>query len=195
MHLLINKFDKYNDGIENINKKEKIYFIKNTKNKCFILKKKMNKEYLTHKGQNHKFIKNKKVFNSNKYYIYNIINNKIFIILNIFVIFFLFFFKAKFWLKLAINSKNSINENEINLEEKLYYNTFIFEENIIKIYHSNPPDCFKNMFNYNYYIKKADLTNIEISNFKDMNSMLQIALHWNILIWLVLIHLQLQIWA
>ena len=159
----------------------------------------MNKEYLTHKRQNLKFIKNKTLFNPSKYYIYNVINNKLFIILNIFVKFFFISSSKKnsdlsqllSMQKIVVTisgpgmrkifgndfryqpSALYINENEINLEQKLYYNTFnlIEEENIIEIYYSNPPECFKNMFNYNYYIKKADLTKIDTSKVKDMNSM------------------------
>ena len=88
MVLFANNIEKYKDGIGNINRKEIINFIKNKKNNCTIIKKKMNKEYLTQKRQNHIIIKNKKMFNSSKYYIYNAIYNKIFIMLNFFMIFF-----------------------------------------------------------------------------------------------------------
>ena len=41
MELLVNNVDKYNDGIENINKKEKINFTQKPKSKCIISKKKI----------------------------------------------------------------------------------------------------------------------------------------------------------
>ena len=66
-----------------------------------------------------------------------------------------------------------IEEKEINLKQKSYYNTFNLqkENNIIRIYYSIPPESFNSMFKNNYYIKKVDLTNIDTSKVKDMNSM------------------------
>ena len=198
MELFVNNIDKYNNRIENNNKKEKINFTKNPKDICVILKKKMNKEFLMHKGQNHISIKNKKIFNSNKYYIYNVINNKIFIMLNFFMIFVFISlskqnsdFELESMQKIIITitgpgmriifsndfryqpSALYIEENEIDLEKKSYFNTFnlLEEENIIKVYYSNPPENFNSMFKNNYYIKKVDLTNIDTSKVTDMNSM------------------------
>jgi hypothetical protein len=85
-----NNNGKYTYEITKISKKEKINFTQSSKNNCNILKnkKKMKNEFLAYKGQKHNSIKNKKMFNSNKYYIYNAIYNKIFIMLNFFMIFF-----------------------------------------------------------------------------------------------------------
>ena len=198
MEILVNNIDKYNDGIEKNNKKEKINFTKNPKNNCIRLKKKMNKEYLTHKGQNHISKKNKKIFNSNKYYIYNVIYNKIFIMLNFFMIFFFISLSKqnpdvnelpKSEIIITINGPGIrsifsedfhykpdiifINENKTNLEEISEYNRFEMnkEENIIKVYYTNPPDNLRNMFVYNNNIKKIDFSHFDTSKVTDMNNM------------------------
>ena len=186
----LNNKDKYYIRISNTNKKNIINFNKISKNNWNILKKK--KEFAIYKRQKHNSIKR-------RIYIYNVIYNKIFIILDIFMLFFFIssskqssdLSNLKFMQKIIITiggpdsitifsnnfryqpSALYINGKEINLEQRSYYNTFNLkeEENIIKVYYSNPPDSFKNMFNYNYYVKKVDLTDLDTSKVKDMNSM------------------------
>jgi len=181
---LVNNNDKYDNRFAN-NKKEIINFHQISKS-------------LTFKRKKQNSIKSK-FFNSNKYYIYNIVYNKIFIMLNIYMIFFFISFSKQnsdlsnlqSMQKIIITvsgpetiiifsndfryqpSALYINEKEINLVQKSYYNTFTLtdEENIIKVYYSIPPNSFKKMFNYNYYIKKVDLTKIDTSKVTDMNSM------------------------
>ena len=199
MELLENNIDRQKDGIGIINREEKIKFTKNQKNGSIILKKKMKKEYHAQKRQKYNFIKNKKMFNSSKYYIYNIIYNKIFMILNFFMIFF-FISSSKqntdpslllSMQKIVITisgpeavtifgndfryqpSALFINETEIDLSQKSFYNTFDLkgEENIIKIYYSITPDSFNSMFKNKIFLKKVDLTNIDTSKVTDMNSM------------------------
>jgi len=150
MELLENNIDRQKDGIRIINREEKINFTKNQKNGSIILKKKMKKEYHAQKRQKHNCIQNKKMFNSSKYYIYNIIYNKIFMILNFFMIFF-FISSSKqntdpslllSMQKIVITisgpeavtifgndfryqpSALFINETEIDLSQKSFYNTF-----------------------------------------------------------------------
>ena len=196
----LNNNDKYNNGIEDIKKKKIINFRRISNANCNILKKKkkIKEQFLAYNSQKHNSIKSK-IFNSNKYYIYNAIYNKIFNILNIFMIFF-FISPSKQNSDLSnlqsmqkiiitisgpetiiIFSKDFryqpnalyINKNEINLEQNLYYNNFTLkkEENIIEVYYSNPPDSFNKLFNYNYYIKTVDLTHFDTSKVKDMNGM------------------------
>ena len=66
-----------------------------------------------------------------------------------------------------------INGNKTNLEEILLYNNFYLEneENIIKVYYSNPPESLRNMFSSNTNIKKVDLTHFDTSKVTDMNNM------------------------
>ena len=197
----INDNNIFTEEIENINKKEKINFTKGSKDNYKILKKekKMIKEYQSHKGKNHNSIKNKKTIYLRKHYIYNIIYNKIFITLNFFMIFFYIsstkqnsdLRQLPYMQKIIITiigpgmrsifnnefrhqpSELYINESRIDLEDKFDYNNLDLKngESIIKIYYSNPPDSFKNMFKCNYYIKKVDLTNFDTSKVIDMNSM------------------------
>jgi surface protein len=199
--VLVNYNDIFTDEIANMNKKEKINFTKSSKDDCNIFKKekKMIKEFHSHKGKKHNSMKNKKRFNSNKYYIYNAIYNKIYIILYFFMIFFYISSSKQNSDLRQLSSMQEIiitiigpgmrsifsyefryqpsalyiNESKINIENNFNYNNVNLKdgESIIKIYFSNPLESFKNMFKDNIYIKKVDLTNFDTSKVIDMNSM------------------------
>ena len=81
----LNNKGKYRNRITSANKKNIINFTKISKSNWNILKKK--KELSTYKRQYLNSIKSK-IFNLKKYYIYNVIYDKIFIILDIFILFF-----------------------------------------------------------------------------------------------------------
>mgnify|MGYP002624060022 CR=1 FL=1 len=184
----VNNNDKYS-----INNKKIINFTKISKKK-----KKIINELFTYKREKDNSIK-RKVFNSKRYYIFNVIYNKIFIMINLFMIFFnissskqnsdIRYLSSMQKIIITITGPGMrtifsndfryqpsalyINENQINLNEELYYDYFDLkeEENIIEVYYSNPPGGLKNMFKYNYYIKKVDLTNFDNTRILEMNSM------------------------
>ena len=195
-----NENKKYNDRIVSIIKKEKLNFVKTSKNNYNLLKNlnKMITEFCIQKKQKYNSIKNKPII-PKRYYIYDILYNNIFLILNLYILFLyislskqnsdLNYLSSMQAIKLTINGpaekpifgnnfKNKpdaiyINEKEVNLTEKLDDNIFVFEEkeNIVKLYFSNPPDSFENMFSYNIILKKVDFTNFDTSKVKTMNNM------------------------
>ena len=197
----VNGNHKYNYRIVNIIKKEKINFVKTSRNNYNLVKNKIEiiTEFCTLKKQKFNSIKNEQIAIPKRYYIYDILYTNIFFILNLYILFInislskqssdLNYLSSMQKLMLTIIGPARIpifssyfkdkpdavyiNEKEINLTEILDDNIFVFEEeeNIIKVYFSNPPDSFENMFHYNYNVKKVDFTNFDTSKVKAMNNM------------------------
>ena len=181
-----NNYYKYNI---NINNEEKGNFIISSKNNTIISIKRK------------KFIQKRQkeliLYNSKKDYLYGILYNKLFLILNFFIIFFYIspakqnpdvneLPKSEIIITIngpgiksifSDNFQNKpdiifINENKTNLKE-ISDNRFEMnkEENIIRVYYSNPPDNLRNMFTYNNNIKKIDFSHFDTSKVTDMNNM------------------------
>ena len=186
-----NNYCKYNNI--NNNNQEKANFIIASKNNTIISKKRKKREWLIQKRQ-----KDQKLFNSKKYYLYGILYNKLFLILNVFILFFYISsskqntdlnksFKSKIIITISGTGIKSIfgndfhykpdaiiiNDNKTNLDETSEYKNFQMnkEENIIKVYYSNPPDSLRNMFSYNHNIKKIDFSHFDTSKVTDMYNM------------------------
>ena len=185
-----NNYCKHNINI--INNEEKANFIITSKNNTIISKKRRKKERLIQRKQ-----KGQKLLNSKKYYLYGILYNQLFLILNFFILFFYISysqqnesqktFKSKIIITISGTGTKSIfstnfqykpdaiiiNENKINLTDTSEYHNFEMnkEENIIKVLYSNPPDNLGNMFSYNNYIKKIDFSQFDTSKVTDMNNM------------------------